>query len=94
MQRLENSTVPYAPVNEMAEAVTDAQVVANGYVTPFEHPVFGNIQMLGFPTHLSETPAMIRRRAPELGEHTEEILIELLGMDWDQIGELRDGRAI
>jgi crotonobetainyl-CoA:carnitine CoA-transferase CaiB-like acyl-CoA transferase len=50
--------------------------------------------MVGLPVSLSETPGSIRRVAPELGQHTEEILMDVLGWDWDRIGELRDKKVI
>ena len=50
--------------------------------------------MLGVPVALSETPGSIRRVAPELGEHTEEVLLDVLGWDWDRIGALREKKVI
>jgi len=41
------------------------------------HPGHGTVRMLGFPMKLSETPCQVRRPAPELGEHADEILTEL-----------------
>jgi crotonobetainyl-CoA:carnitine CoA-transferase CaiB-like acyl-CoA transferase len=94
MQRFREGSIPFAPVNEMADVVRDPQVVENGYVTSFVHEVLGDIKMLGFPVRFSETPFSLRRRAPEHGEHTEEVLTEVLGLDWDQIGHLRDKGTI
>jgi crotonobetainyl-CoA:carnitine CoA-transferase CaiB-like acyl-CoA transferase len=45
--------------------------------------------MVGVPVRLSETPGSVRMPAPELGQHTEQILTDLLGYDWDRISELR-----
>ena len=50
--------------------------------------------MCNHPNIYSETPAGIWREAPELGQHTEEILIDELGYDWDDIGELQNAGAI
>ena len=52
-----------------------------------------NKKMVGFPWDYSQTPASIRREAPELGQHTEEILLEL-GYNWDDITELKTGEVI
>ena len=76
-------------VNEVDDLPDDPQVRANGYVTDFEHPQYGKISVMGMPVQLSETPGGVREPAPELGQHTEEILADVLGYDWDRISELR-----
>jgi crotonobetainyl-CoA:carnitine CoA-transferase CaiB-like acyl-CoA transferase len=43
---------------------------------------------------LSETPGSVREVAPELGQHTEEVLVDMLGWDWDRISALRDNEVI
>jgi len=50
--------------------------------------------MVGLPVRLSVTPGSVRAPAPEHGQHTEEILQDLLGYDWDRIAELREKKAI
>ncbi|MEE3327370.1 MAG: CoA transferase, partial [Myxococcota bacterium] len=84
----------YTIVNSVDDLPTDPQVRANGYVTEVDHPQHGATEMLGIPVALSETPGSIRRVAPELGEHTEEILLDVLGWDWDRIGALREKKVI
>ena len=81
-------------VNSVDELPNDPQVLANGYVTDFDHPQFGKTQVVGMPLRLSQTPGSVRLPAPEFGQHTEEILTELLGYSWEQIGLLKDGRVI
>jgi crotonobetainyl-CoA:carnitine CoA-transferase CaiB-like acyl-CoA transferase len=90
---LSGLTMPFAPVQALAEVVNDPQAVANDYVTEAELGT-GPQRYLGFPVVLSETPLTISRRAPELGEHTEEVLIELLGLSWDDLTGLRDESVI
>ena len=84
----------YTIVNSVADLPDDPQVRANNYITEVDHPQHGPIDMVGVPVALSETPGSIRRVAPELGEHTEEILTEVLGWDWDKVGELREKKVI
>jgi formyl-CoA transferase len=50
--------------------------------------------MVGIPIHFSRTPGKIKKRAPQLGEDTEEILIELGGYSWEEITALKDEGAI
>jgi crotonobetainyl-CoA:carnitine CoA-transferase CaiB-like acyl-CoA transferase len=64
-------------------------VLANGYVVDVDHPKFGRMPVIGVPVGLSETPGRAGDCAPECGQHTEEILTELLGYTWDQVSELR-----
>jgi crotonobetainyl-CoA:carnitine CoA-transferase CaiB-like acyl-CoA transferase len=83
----------HTPVQTPTEVVDDPQAIANDYVTSFEHPVLGKTKMVGFPWDFSQTPASIRREAPELGQHTEEILLEM-GYSWDDISKLKNEGAI
>ena len=89
----ENGVI-YAPVNNLKDLTEDPQVLANDYVTEFEHPVFGRMKTIGFPITFEKTPMSIRKEAPEFGQHTEEILTEILGYTWDDIAKLRDEEVI
>jgi len=84
----------FTVVNSVDDLVDDPQVRANDYVVDFEHPSFGKTAMIGMPVGLSETPGGIRLPAPELGQHTEELLTGLLGYSWDEIAALRAAGAI
>ena len=81
-------------VNSVDQLPDDVQVRANDYVTTFEHPSFGPTQVVGIPIGLSETPGQLRRPAPEFGQHTEEILTEVLGYSWEDVGRLREAEVI
>ena len=50
--------------------------------------------LVGIPVRLSETPGQLRLPAPEFGQHTEEVLTEMLGYSWDDIARLRDSEVI
>lgn len=83
-----------APLNTISDLGNDAQVTANDYVIEYDHPVLGRtIKMVGMPVELKQTPGSIRRPAPELGEHTEEILLEA-GYGWDEISALKEQEVI
>lgn len=83
-----------APVNGLADLVNDEQVLANEFIADFDHPVWGRIKLPANPVIYSKTPLAMTREAPEFGQHTEEILNEVLGMEWDEICELRDSEVI
>ena len=84
----------YALVQSIEELSDDIQVQSNNYIANFEHPVLGDVQMCNHPNIYSETPAGIWKEAPEVGQDTEQILIENLGYDWDDISRLQDAGAI
>jgi len=83
----------FGPVCSMDEMAEDEQAVANRYIVDWDHPVFGRIKTMGYPIDFSETPAQLQRASPELGEHTEEVLLEE-GYTWHDISRLRELGAI
>lgn len=81
-------------VNDYKDLLEDVQVQANNYLPTFDHPVYGPTTYPPVPMDLSETPGALRIPAPEFGQHTEEVLMELLGMDWEAIGQLKEREVI
>ena len=81
------------PIQTPTEVVNDPQALANDYFVYLNHPLHGNTKMVGFPWDFSNTPASCRRPAPELGEHTEEILLDL-GYEASEIAQLRQEEVI
>jgi CoA:oxalate CoA-transferase len=84
----------YTIVNSVDDLPDDPQVQANDYIVTIDHPQHGPTKMVGVPVQLSETPGAVRTPAPELGQHTEEILMDVLGWDWDRISALREKGVI
>lgn len=91
--RLEAEDVPHARVLKREDVLTNEQVVANGSIATFEDPRAGIIRQARNPARFDRQPLPIRRPAPSLGEHTEEVLREL-GRTADEISKLRTTNAI
>ena len=83
----------WAPVQTTADVVADPQAEAAGAWVEVPRPDAGTVRMLASPVDFSGTSAQPRGVAPELGQHTEEILLEL-GYDWEAIGALKEKGAI
>jgi crotonobetainyl-CoA:carnitine CoA-transferase CaiB-like acyl-CoA transferase len=93
MELLEKHDMICAPVADYDDVTRDAQALENEYFVRVQHPTLGDTQVVGMPWRFSETPARVMPSAPELGQHTEEVLLSL-GYAWDDITALRDGGAI
>jgi crotonobetainyl-CoA:carnitine CoA-transferase CaiB-like acyl-CoA transferase len=89
---LRENDIVCAPVNNFAEAANDPDVIANEYITEVDHPKAGRIRVLGIPVKFSKTPGHIGT-APELGQHTEEIL-KRFGYSLAEIAELKREEVI
>ena len=83
------SGIPFGALNNIAQLVEHPQVKARGSMVDIDHPKIGKTRVVGPVAKLSETPATIRRLSPSLGEHTAEVLRDLLGMDAAAIAALR-----
>ena len=77
LERLTAAGVPCAPVLTRSRMIEHPQVVANGIVVETDHPGAGRLRQARPAARFSATPTAVRRGAPTLGEHTEEILAEL-----------------
>jgi len=83
----------YSPIKDYNEVVHDPQVLENNFIMDYFHPVLGKIQEMGTPMEFSETPASIRSPAPLLGQHNEEVLVNILGYSQDKFKALQ-GKGI
>ncbi len=86
--------VPCGPINTIDQLMEDPQVQAREMVIEVEHPSAGTIRMVASPLKIPTSPPLVRLPPPMLGEHTEEILHQLLGYDGMTVQELRDARVI
>ena len=91
-QRLRSAGQRYGRVKTYEEVVSDDTNLANGYIVQVEHPTYGSISVVGNPIGMSETPTRVGVVAPELGEHTEEVLLEA-GFTWEEIDQMRTDGA-
>jgi crotonobetainyl-CoA:carnitine CoA-transferase CaiB-like acyl-CoA transferase len=90
---LESNDIPCGPINDYSEVFADPQVLAREMVVETDHPALGRIRALGSPIKMSATPPNVTRRAPQLGEHTSEVLAEA-GFSSEEIATLRGVGAI
>ena len=78
---LEVAGVPCGPINDLSQVFADPQVLARGLALHMEHPLAGTVPMVASPLRLSASPVEYRHAPPLLGEHTQEVLQQLLNMD-------------
>jgi crotonobetainyl-CoA:carnitine CoA-transferase CaiB-like acyl-CoA transferase len=82
------------PVQSAPDLLNDPQVWANDYFIEYEHETLGKITGMGLPYHLSKTPGKVKLEAPEFGQHTEEVLLDIGGYTWEEIVALKDKGVI
>lgn len=92
-RRLREGSCIYGRVRTLNEVVTDPQAVANGFFADMNHPLAGKIRLVTSPVRFHQNPASVRTAAPEVGQHTEEVLLEL-GHSWDDISRLKEQEVI
>lgn len=80
-------------VQTIEEVITDPQARANNIFQTVEHPTGTQVEILAAPGHFSKTPGAVRAAAPQLGQHTEEVLLEI-GYSWEDIIKFKDEGAI
>jgi crotonobetainyl-CoA:carnitine CoA-transferase CaiB-like acyl-CoA transferase len=91
---LEKAQVPCAPINDIAQVFADPQVVARGMQRELPHPLSGTAPFIANPIRFSENPVGYDRPPPLLGEHTSEVLEEVLGIGPLEIDALRSSGAL
>ena len=86
--------LPCGPINTIPEVFAHPQADARGFVTGVDHPSAGTVQLPSFPYKLSQTPANVRMPPPMLGQHTEQVLVELLDYSPADVAALRERGAV
>ncbi|NLT43581.1 MAG: CoA transferase, partial [Anaerolineae bacterium] len=90
LEHLEREGIPSGPINTVADMAHDPQVNAREMIQEVMDPVAGLMHMAGIPIKLSDTPGAVVGPAPALGQHTEEVLGELLGLSAEKVAGLRE----
>lgn len=88
------SKVPVGAINNIAQSLEEPQVIARGLMVKIPHPRNPEFAMVGSPIKMSGTPVEYVRPAPMLGQHTDEVLGERLGLSAEQLGQLKAGGVI
>jgi len=91
---LEKANVPCGPINNFQEVFENEQVKARDIQMNVPHPTAGNMKLVASPMRLSKTPVEVRMAPPTLGQHTDEILRERLGLSAQDIVLLRQNGSI
>lgn len=91
---LEQAGVPCGPINDLAQVFADPQVKSRGLQLEMSHPLAGSVPQVASPIRLSETPVEYRKAPPLLGEHSEAVLQQLVGLSFEKILSLRQSGVI
>jgi crotonobetainyl-CoA:carnitine CoA-transferase CaiB-like acyl-CoA transferase len=94
VMRLDAAGIACGPVNDLQQVFADPQVVARNMTAPIEHPTLGPMQTISNPLRLSGSPIRYDVAPPALGEHTDRILNDVLGLSEQAIRTLRDKGAV
>jgi succinate---hydroxymethylglutarate CoA-transferase len=91
---LEGSGLPYSAINDVQTTLNHEQVLARNMVTEVEHESCGPMKLVSPPVKFSEANPSIRRPPPTLGQHTNEVLAEVLQMESEEIEHLKSAGVV
>ncbi|MBI6854408.1 CoA transferase [Pseudomonas cichorii] len=94
VEALEVAGVPCGPINDLVQVFADPQVQARGLAIEMPHALGGSVAQVASPIRLSETPVEYRRAPPLLGEHTQEVLQNILGLKAEEVQALREAGVL
>lgn len=81
--------MPYAPINDVKTTLEHEHTKARDMVTTVSHPTVGEIKLVNTPVKWSESRPGVRTPPPTLGQHTEEVMREVLGMEVEEVEKLK-----
>ncbi len=93
MALLNQEDILATPVQEYKDILQNEQAIENGYITWMDHPELGRVKVVGTPISMSDTPLSTQTPPPELGQHSEDILLEM-GYTWEEIARLREKEVV
>ena len=88
LEKLNEIDVPCGPILDMKDLINDEALIAKGMIVDVKHPERGVFKTVGCPLILSDSPVTVET-SPLLGEHSEEILKEIMGYGKEEIEQLR-----
>ena len=89
-----HADIACGPINRVDELARDPHTAAREMITEVKHSKAGRLRVVNSPIKLSRTPVKLEKAYPELGEHTEEVLVNLLGFSKEELTKLREEKAI
>ena len=92
--RFAEAGLPAGPINDIGQVFEDPQVRHREMSVEVDHPTAGRVRLPGIPVKFGGTPARVQGPPPGLGQHTDEVLRELLGLSPEAIAELRASGAL
>lgn len=90
LREIAQAGIPCGPVQRLEQVFADPQVLAREMVWTVDHPTAGDVRLVGSPLKLSDTPVVLSQPPPLLGEHTDEVLMTVLGYAAEQVVRLRE----
>jgi len=94
LEELEQVGIPCGPVNTIDKVAVDPQILARDMIVDVHHPKAGSFKVTNTPIKLSRTPSKLERASPDLGEHTKDVLKELVGLTDEELLDLENGGVI
>jgi crotonobetainyl-CoA:carnitine CoA-transferase CaiB-like acyl-CoA transferase len=94
MALFEKANVPCSPINDIAQVFSDPHVQAREMVVKLDHPLAGKLPNIANPMRLTRSPVQYRRGPPTLGEHTADVLENVLGLSAAEVSSLAEKGVI